>query len=75
MIHSDRVSHCIEILCQKGCREVWCIIDGLERGAALPEIADLTDRELAEVLRELKSIMAVYDGKCSGGIRRRARIT
>lgn len=64
MTSSDRVGHCVEALCQKGCRAVWCIIDALERGAPLPETADLSDREIRLVLQELKSIMAVYEGKC-----------
>lgn len=59
-----KINHCIEALCQKGCREVTRIIGVLERGDALVETAALDEAERAEVLRELKAIMAVYDRPC-----------
>lgn len=67
MKYSDSVSHCIEVLCQKGCREVWCIIDALDRGEPLPETQHLNSVEVAQVRNELKAIMAVYEGKCIPG--------
>jgi len=37
----------------------------MDRGHVLPELADLEPEERAEVLREIKSIMAVYKGSCT----------
>lgn len=59
-----KINHCIEVLCQKGCREVTRIIGVLERGEVLAETDVLEAAERAEVLRELKAIMAVYDRPC-----------
>jgi hypothetical protein len=59
------VADCVETLCHKGCRQVWRKIEALEQGRDLPETQDLTPEERAEVLAELKDIMAVYGGRCS----------
>ncbi len=59
-----KINRCVETLCQKGCSEVTRIIGMLERGEALPETTELDAAERAEVLRELKAIMAVYDRPC-----------
>ena len=59
-----KINRCIEVLCHKGCREVTRVIGVLERDEALPETAGLDAAECAEVLRELKVIMAVYDRPC-----------
>lgn len=62
---SDRISHCVEALCQKGCRSVWRDMAVLERGDSLPETLELNGQEIRLVLQELHTIMAVYEGKCS----------
>lgn len=59
-----KINRCIETLCQKGCSEVTRLIGVLERAEALAETAGLDEAERAEVLRELKAIMAVYDRPC-----------
>lgn len=59
------VEQCVESLCHKGCREVWCVIDALEQGQELAETKGLSDAEIAQVLKELKVIMSVYEGSCS----------
>jgi len=59
------VVRCVEALCHKGCRQVWCDIQALERDAALPETQGLSTAERAAVLAELKSVMAVYGDRCS----------
>ena len=61
---SGKIEHCVELLCQKGCRLVWDDIAQLEQGAELPETEGLNSQERTEVLNELKSIMAVYEGSC-----------
>ena len=61
-----KIAHCIEVLCQRGCKEVSLIILALERGEAMAEVQELNERERQVVLHELKSIMAVYQegGTC-----------
>ena len=59
-----RVEHCVERLCLKGCRSVWSDIDALEAGRVLPEVRGLSRAEIHAVLRELKAVMAVYEGNC-----------
>lgn len=61
-----KIAHCIEVLCQKGCKEVSLIILALERGEVMAETQELNENERQAVLQELKSIMAVYQegGTC-----------
>lgn len=61
-----KIAHCIEILCQKGCKEVAQIILALEQNSPLEEVRELSEEERLAVLDELKSIMAVYQegSKC-----------
>ena len=65
MHKSPAVEHCIELLCHKGCRQVWREIEALERGEDLPEARGLNREERAFVLTELKAVMAVYGDRCS----------
>jgi hypothetical protein len=65
MYKSSPVEHAIEVLCHKGCRQVWREILALERGERLPETEGLSAKEQRLVLQELKSIMAVYGDRCS----------
>lgn len=60
----DRVSASIEALCLKGCRSVRESIARLEQGHVLPEVAALGPAERQAVLKELRSIMAVYGDAC-----------
>ena len=62
-----RVEQCVEKLCHKGCRAVWSDIDALESGKRLVETRGLTPAEIQEVVRELKAVMAVYEGTCVAG--------
>ena len=59
MDHS-KITHCIEALCQRGCKEVSLTILALERGEIMTEAQELDADERQAVLHELKSIMAVY---------------
>jgi hypothetical protein len=65
MDKSPAVEHCIEILCSKGCRQVWQYIEQLRRGEELLETRGLSDAERHLVLIELQAIMAVYGERCS----------
>lgn len=56
----SRIAHCIEVLCQRGCKEVSLVILALERGEPMAEVQELNEGERQAVLHELKSIMAVY---------------
>lgn len=57
----SKINACVETLCGKGCREVTRVIGALEQHGAVAEAAALSADERNAVLRELKSIMAVYD--------------
>jgi hypothetical protein len=59
------VEQSVEKLCGKGCRSVWADIDALEAGQRLPEVEGLSREEVALVIKELKSIMSVYEGSCA----------
>jgi hypothetical protein len=62
----SKIAHCIEVLCQKGCKEVSLVILALERGEAMAEVQELNEGERLAVVKELKSIMSVYQegGTC-----------
>ncbi len=67
MQKSKAIDACIEAICQKGCRQVWGEIEALENGREVPEADGLSREDKAFVLSELKTIMAVYNGRCSIG--------
>ena len=62
----SKIAHCIEVLCQKGCKEVSSVILALEQGEPMAEVQELSEGERQAVLKELKSIMSVYQegGTC-----------
>lgn len=60
MDHS-KISHAIETLCLKGCKEVSRIILALEQNEPVEDVQQLSEGERQAVLAELKAIMAVYD--------------
>lgn len=59
----SKIDHCVETISQRGCTEVWEIIGMLEQNRSISEADALTQEERLAVLAELKSIMAVYQGK------------
>ncbi|MFD2113392.1 hypothetical protein [Thiorhodococcus fuscus] len=61
--HSS-VEACVEAICQKGCLQVRRDIVALQSGDDLPEARGLGPSERAQLLRELKDIMAVYGDAC-----------
>jgi hypothetical protein len=56
-----KVNQCVEALCLNGCEIVNATIAALEQDLPVTQIQDLDNEERQAVLRELKSIMAVYD--------------
>ncbi len=63
-MYTKRIQDCIEAICAKGCQAVRDDMVQLERGQRPPEAAELDVDELRMVVRELKSIMAVYGDTC-----------
>lgn len=61
------IEQCVENLCHKGCRAVWGDIETLENGGQLAETKGLDADEVRAVVRELKAVMAVYEGTCAAG--------
>jgi len=59
----------VERICEKGCQSVRGDIRLLEQGLILPELQGLDERAREAVLKELRSIMAVY-GECCPADRR-----
>lgn len=59
----QNLQHCVESLCGDGCLAVNGYIEQLERGGSVPQTESLSYEDRQELLRELKSIMAVYDAK------------
>jgi hypothetical protein len=66
-LNHRRVEQAVESLCHKGCRAVWDDIAALEAGEPLPEVEKLSSDEIRVVIRELKAVMAVYEGTCVAG--------
>lgn len=64
MAESHKIQQRVESLCQSGCKAVNATIAALESGQPVAQVEDLSAEERNAVLRELKTIMAVYDGDC-----------
>jgi len=60
-MHPPAIEQSIELLCQKGCKEVLRLIGEMEAGRTPGEISHLKEMDRQVVLRELKAIMAVYE--------------
>ncbi len=59
-----KIEECVEIICSKGCQSVRSDILMLEDGQSLPETEGLSAEECLILIKELKSIMAVYGDSC-----------
>ncbi len=64
MPHSQSLESCIELFCRKGCRALLRDIRAMEQGEILPEAEHLDVHARAELLVELRAIMAVYEKPC-----------
>lgn len=63
MVPSE-IEKCVEQLCHRGCGEVRRIIAALENAEPVEGTESLTDAQKAEVLEELRVIMAPYGDSC-----------
>jgi hypothetical protein len=54
------VDICLEKLCAQGCRQVNGFIEDLEQGRPVPGTEQLSPFQLRLLLREMRSVMAVY---------------
>ena len=61
----SKIATCVEAICHKGCRSVRIDIIRLEAGFNIPEVAGFSTAEKAEILAELKAVMAAYDDTCT----------
>ena len=59
-MNRPKVDLCVDALALRGCRQVTEVIRQLEDGVVVPEVDGLAAEEVAAVLEELKSIMAIY---------------
>ena len=61
---SPEVEKTIDAVCALGCDMVSVTINALQKGELRPEYQSLDERQRASLLRELESIMAVYQDRC-----------
>ena len=54
----------MEALCSQGCSRVSGFIAGLQAGEEFTELAGLNAQQRQQVLDELVSVMAAYEGRC-----------
>jgi N-methylhydantoinase B/oxoprolinase/acetone carboxylase alpha subunit len=66
MINYNQIELSLERICEQGCRSVNQIIQKIENGELVELIRHLNDSQQKILLKELKSIMAVYGktGSC-----------
>ncbi len=62
-MNHDKIAKAVEAICKQGCTTVNEVIRALEHGGEVAETERLDRDERGEVLRELKSIMDVYEKK------------
>ena len=60
-MNHQKINDTVESICTLGCTTVNAIIETLEKGYDAREVEHLDQDERGELLRELKSIMSVYD--------------
>ena len=60
-MNEDNISKAVDAICHQGCTSVASIIDALEKGKPIEQASHLSYNELIALLKELKTIMAVYE--------------
>ena len=55
------VEQAVDAICALGCNEVSACIRALQQAQSRPEYQSLDPQQRASLLRELRSIMAVYE--------------
>ncbi len=63
---TNQIELFLEQICEQGCRSVNQVIKQLEKGESIELTRDLNESQQKILLKELKSIMAVYGetGSC-----------
>ena len=61
---SPEVEKTIDAVCALGCDVVSVTINALQKGELRPEYQSLDEIQRTSLLRELESIMAVYQDRC-----------
>ena len=62
----NEIDACVERICDLGCGRVYQIIKLVEQGEDVPELNGVNEKTYQAILRELKTIMAVYDARDGG---------
>ncbi len=62
----EQVEQAVERVCNLGCAAVYRILDEVDRGIDPEPLAALPSGVRADVVAELRSIMAVYDAREGG---------
>lgn len=62
-MNQQKVNQAIEAICQTGCTSVTAVIATLEAGKTTEGLEHLNNAERDLLTRELKAIMAVYEGR------------
>ncbi len=62
----NEIDACVERICDLGCSKVYQIIELMEQGEDIYELNGINAKTRQAVLRELKTIMAVYDARDGG---------
>ncbi len=62
-MNQQKVNQAIEAICKTGCTSVNAVIATLEAGQTAEGLEDLNRAERDLLTRELKAIMAVYEGR------------
>ncbi len=62
-MNKQLVEQRVTLICELGCARVREVIVALQRGGITPETESAGDQERLQILRELQSIMDVYDAR------------
>jgi hypothetical protein len=62
----NKINACVERICDLGCGRAYRVIERIEQGKDVPELNGVSAEIRQPVLRELKTIMAVYDARDGG---------
>jgi hypothetical protein len=60
-MENKKITGAIESICHNGCTTVNAIITSLEKGEPIDQINDLNKQDVSILIKELKSIMDVYN--------------
>jgi len=64
MVDKLKIEQCVESLCQNGCAAVSATIVAMEQDLDNVQLSGLAREEQQQVLKELKTIMSVYESPC-----------